>query len=92
MQASTALRRILFRHDCSSRKKPIGRPLYLGGIAPLRDQNKRAPGSSRYHVENGFTIVRRLRKLGMELLQPDGHFLRRHGRPLGVPAPKNPDC
>jgi hypothetical protein len=37
MQASTALRRILFRHDCSSRKKPIGRPLYLGGIAPLRD-------------------------------------------------------
>jgi hypothetical protein len=24
-------------------KKPTGRHLYLGGVAPLRDENKRAP-------------------------------------------------
>ncbi|MBV8507850.1 MAG: hypothetical protein JOZ11_18855 [Alphaproteobacteria bacterium] len=84
MQASTALRRIPLRHDFSSRKKPIGRPFYLGGVSPLRDQNKRAPGSFRYHVEHGFTVVQRLRELGVKLLQPNGHFLRGNGRPDAV--------
>jgi hypothetical protein len=63
----------------------------LSGVSPLRDENKRArpvesgaysgPRSFRHHVEHGFTIVQRLRKLSMKFLQPNGHFLWGNGRP-----------
>ena len=66
----------------------------LSGVSPLRDENKRArpveggaysgPRSFRHHVEHGFTIVQRLRKLSMKFLQPNGHFLRGNGRPDAV--------
>src|SRR5215472_9936290 len=38
MQTTAALRRVLFRHDHSSRVNSFGKPLYLGGVPPPRDQ------------------------------------------------------
>jgi hypothetical protein len=34
-------------------KKPIGRHLYLGGVSPLRDQNKRAPAGLDRRMRTG---------------------------------------
>src|SRR5271168_492741 len=47
---------------------------------PVENGAYSGPGSFRYHIEHGFTIVERLRELRVKFLQPNGHFLWRNSR------------
>ena len=87
------MRRLLVDQETGghSESRALGRVRQSGDTERAPDAHRpvengacSGPGLFRHHIEHGFPVVQRLRKLSMKFLQPNGHFLRRNGRPDAV--------